>query len=607
MFHRLRIRNQLLLIATLVLLPLVTITAVSARRQWAQRRDMIYTSHEEVADAVANSLEAFLQNYADTQEAMAVAARMAIRSHKAFHAFITEVARTSPYLLGFAVIAPDGSLANSDPPPEWWQRLRDRSDLAAVRSGRRWAVSNLQRSVDGAPVVTITTSLSGTRWLLRSVIDVRGLNDLLNLPRRDGWRVMITDTGGRMVYHSLDPDRKWEDRDVHQDAGVQEALTSGSSRREGYRSPVDGEWCLASYVRHQHTGWVVGSTCPIEFAMAPVRTALIFDAVQIAAAFAVSLGLLYFLGARISRPIERLAATATAFGRGERTVWFTDNRADEVGVLGRAFNTMAAQVQERLDREHAIASTLQTAFLPQQFPASPGYSIGATYHAALPGTEVGGDFYDMFRLPNGEIGLLLGDVAGKGLTAAIYATMARYMTRAFASETSSPADAFNRLNRALCDAIEDDSVFVTAFYAILNPASRIVSYCNAGHWPALLARQKGTEVVGGHGLALGISARTLYDEGHFRLNDGDQVLLFTDGLVETGGEDPMDHLVAVQSTLERRRGEPPQQLVDRLHREAIGRSGGLRDDVALLALRCDGKAARTDANAQPRVARSEGR
>lgn len=264
----------------------------------------------------------------------------------------------------------------------------------------------------------------------------------------------------------------------------------------------------------------------------------------------------------------------------------------ELTTLTRTFHTMAAHMQKReahlqaaLRRERTISTTLQAAFLPQTLPTCPGYAFAAGYHPALREAEVGGDFYDLFRLPGDRIGLLLGDVAGKGLKAATYATMARYTLRAYALQSDSPAEVLVRANTALCESIDDPAVFVTAAYAVLDPATHTLTCAAAGHWPALLVRGARTEVVGGPSLALGISSEGAYDEDRRPLEPGDRFLLYTDGLVEIGAEDPMDHLEAVRKQLPRR-GETPEALVARLYRDALRRShGALRDDVALLALR----------------------
>ena len=176
------------------------------------------------------------------------------------------------------------------------------------------------------------------------------------------------------------------------------------------------------------------------------------------------------------------------------------------------------------------------------------------------------------------------------MSAAVYASMARYMARAYALQSDEPAEVMARVNDALCESLEDPSVFVTAFYAVLEPAAGILRGTAAGHWPALLVRKQGVEAVGGPSLALGIAPGTAYEAFDLELQSGDGFLLYTDGLVEIGTDDPMEHLEKVGGTLLRRRRESPQQWVERLHEDALQRSGGvLRDDVTLLAVRCDAR------------------
>lgn len=602
MLSRLRIRSKLLLAFGLILLPMGGLTLLRARTAWELRRDLILQSHDEMAEAAAAALHEFLHNFADTEQAMGIAAQRYLGSRDAFHRYIADVARATPHMLGCAVFTTEGQLLISDPAADWWQTLQDRSDICAVRSGLPWAVSNLQRAANGKLVILVTTPIPGNRGLLRVAVDATALKDLLTLPMRPGWRVVIVDRQGRLVYHSEDPQRYWEQRDWRQDVGVRQALTRGASRQESYRSLADGRPCLASYVRESATGWVVSSACPLSLATAPMKAAMALHNTLTALVVGLSLLLLLVLGAQISRPVERLAAAATSLGRGE-TSPVPETGQDELAVLARTFNQMARQIQERYEREHTIASTLQTAFLPREFPDCPGYQFGASYHPALSEAEVGGDFYDLFPLPQGRLGILLGDVSGKGLAAAIHATMTRYLARAYAFETSSPGQVLERLNRALGEWIADPELFVTAFYGVLDPRTDVFCYASAGHWPALLAGARGAEVIGGHGLVLGAVAEVQYEEGRLRLESGDALLLYSDGLVEVGEEDSIGQMERIQELLRRGRQELPQQLVERLYEDALWRGrGSLRDDLALLLLRCDKQPRRCRSAAHPAAA-----
>jgi serine phosphatase RsbU (regulator of sigma subunit) len=293
--------------------------------------------------------------------------------------------------------------------------------------------------------------------------------------------------------------------------------------------------------------------------------------------------------------IRPILSAARALGRGEGDPFVAVDGEGEMSLLARAFNAMAAQVRAReerlraaLRREQRIASTLQQAFLPQSLPAWPGYSLAASYHPAMQEAEVGGDFYDAFPLPDGRLGLLLGDVAGKGLAAANTATMTRHTTRAYARQSALPGEVLGHVNDALCESIDDPSLFVTAIYGVLEPETGAFRCAVGGHWPALVAGRHGVKTVGGRSLALGITPGVSYPEGQVTLEAGDGLLLYTDGLVEIGSDDPMEQLVGVRQALDTMRGSSPQAWLDELHGSAFRQSGGrMRDDLTMLALRRD--------------------
>jgi serine phosphatase RsbU (regulator of sigma subunit) len=291
--------------------------------------------------------------------------------------------------------------------------------------------------------------------------------------------------------------------------------------------------------------------------------------------------------------VRPILAAARRLGRGEGDPFVAVDGEGDMSLLARAFNAMAAQVRAReerlraaLRREQRIASTLQQAFLPQSLPECPGYSLAAAYHPAMQEAEVGGDFYDVFPLADGSLGILLGDVAGKGLAAANTATMARHTTRAYARQSADPGVVLGHLNDALCESIEDPSLFVTAIYGVLELETGAFRCAVAGHWPALVSRRHGVETLGARSLALGIAAGVCYSESAASLQPGDGLLLYTDGLVEIGSGDPMDQLADVQQSLEQMRNATPRQWLDELHGAAFRQSGSrLRDDLTCLALR----------------------
>lgn len=192
---------------------------------------------------------------------------------------------------------------------------------------------------------------------------------------------------------------------------------------------------------------------------------------------------------------------------------------------------------ELYEREHHIADVLQRALIPQVSLDVPGYRIAADYKPALREAEVGGDFYDVFELSDGRVALVMGDVSGKGLPAAVHTAMAKYMLRAYAHEDPEPGHVLERLNRVMCDCTPDE-VFITVFYGILDPGTRILTYANGGHdEPLLQSRSLGGSIaLDVTGRAIGAFPGSCYSQRTLELAPGDVLLIYTDGVTDARSE-----------------------------------------------------------------------
>ncbi len=229
-------------------------------------------------------------------------------------------------------------------------------------------------------------------------------------------------------------------------------------------------------------------------------------------------------------------------------------------------------------RERDIAETLQRSLLPQRLPAIPGITAAARY---LPGTAeaVGGDWYDMFVLPGGKIGLVMGDVAGRGVNVASLMGQLRNSLRAYALDGYPPAEVVARLN----DLIEPGNM-ATLVYLVLDPATWTVAFSNAGHLPPLIAGPDGrARFLEGGTLPLGNSLATLRHEDVTVLDPGSTILLYTDGLVEVRSE-PIDMgLARLDAALRAQREDDLDAMLNRIL--ATVPAAALHDDVAVLAVR----------------------
>jgi serine phosphatase RsbU (regulator of sigma subunit) len=274
---------------------------------------------------------------------------------------------------------------------------------------------------------------------------------------------------------------------------------------------------------------------------------------------------------------------------------------------GRLFEEPDVQLAEELARRAGIAidnarlytertriaHTLQVKLLPERLPDVPGAVLAARYRAAGELNEVGGDFYDVFPRSEDEWAMVVGDVSGKGAEAAAITALARYTLRAGALDDDQPGKALRRLNTAMLTH-DDTSQFATAVLAYVSAVHEgqiRVRLSLAGHPPAMIVRQGGgVETIGAFGTMLGLRDDPDFGDTELTLDRGDVLLLYTDGVTESGprsapfGE---EGLVALLGTLA---GSDPQDVVDAVEQAVVdAQEGQPRDDVALLALALRGR------------------
>lgn len=186
------------------------------------------------------------------------------------------------------------------------------------------------------------------------------------------------------------------------------------------------------------------------------------------------------------------------------------------------------RLRERLEHELRVARLIQQTLLPNDVPALPGWEL-ATYYR--PARAVGGDFYDFIPLPDGRLGLIVGDVADKGMPAALMMASTRSFLRATAQRLGSPAEVLMQVN----DLVQPDmphNMFVTCLYAILDPASGRFVYANAGQ-TLPYRRHNGTVAeLDATGMPLGVVAGTRYEENETLLEAGETLVFYSDGVVE---------------------------------------------------------------------------
>ena len=241
--------------------------------------------------------------------------------------------------------------------------------------------------------------------------------------------------------------------------------------------------------------------------------------------------------------------------------------------------------RERIEQELRVARRIQQASLPKETPTLAGWQISPFYQ---PAREVGGDFYDFFELEDGRVGVVVGDATGKGIPAALLAEATSNMLRAVAQalDSTSPGKVLERVNETLLARIPPN-MFVTCFYAILEPESGNLTYANAGHDLPYLHRNGEAEELRARGMPLGLMPGRGYEEKKTILEAGKSALFYSDGLVEA--HDPKGEMfgfprlraLVAEHAQERSLGD---FLMEELY-SFVGDGWEQEDDITLLTLK----------------------
>ncbi|HBP17627.1 MAG TPA: hypothetical protein DEA08_07530 [Planctomycetes bacterium] len=249
------------------------------------------------------------------------------------------------------------------------------------------------------------------------------------------------------------------------------------------------------------------------------------------------------ISAVLTGPIRELETDIAEVAGGNMEHQSRVRSTDEIGALAHVFNIMARNLRtaqenaverQAFERELNIAKEIQEKLLPERIPQIPGLDIHSHYKSAK---EVGGDYYDFIVIDQTHLGIIVADVAGKGIPGAMVMTMARSLVRLASVRNVSPGDTFKKVNRILAKDIRR-GMFVTSAYMVLNVKTRTLKVASAGHNPVVLFRAASgeNELIKPKGIALGFDKGTIFDnniqEAEVQLEPGDRIVTYTDGVNE---------------------------------------------------------------------------
>ncbi len=315
----------------------------------------------------------------------------------------------------------------------------------------------------------------------------------------------------------------------------------------------------------------------------------------------------WVLAARISRPIRRLRDGVEQLGEGDFSVAVPAGGSTETAELSRAFNRLGARLKdymENLKREVSarqavesevrIARQIQESLLPHSFPPFPDRTEFDLFAFNLAAKEVAGDFYDFFLVDDDRLALVIADVSGKGIPAALFMAVSRTVIKNVCSRETDPGRALTAANRSICQDNEA-CMFVTLILGCYRISTGELTFANAGHDEMLLVGEEGTVEPFGlmRGTAVGIVEDEVYRSGRRTIEPGQTLVFYTDGVTEaTSPENELFGRERLEKILRENAGRPAREICDRI-REAVAefQRGKQFDDVTVMVLKRSGSVA----------------
>ncbi|MDD1686365.1 SpoIIE family protein phosphatase [Methanoregula sp.] len=471
----------------------------------------------------------------------------------------------------------------------------------------------------------------GKAWVVGADVTLDTINtQIINTQVSDRGYALLIDSRGNVISRPgiAATDRKWDESFTTENlltsnnealSAVARDMVAGKSGTA--RVPLGGEEKYIAYAPLKSVNWSLAIVMPVDDIIAPAKEtrARIVNATgetgthldqQMNAArnlFFVLFVILFIIvtilsilfAQIITRPVEELRRGAEAIGAGDLDHRVQIETGDEFEDLAHSFNTMAVNLKNNMDelqrttaekerfaKELEIAKGIQQSFLPDCAPEIAGIELVAKN---VPALEVGGDFYDFIPVAKDRWGLVIADVSGKGVPAALFMALSRTLIRASTLVNADPALSIAHANRMIYEDSKS-SMFVTLFYAVLDARAMTLDYVNAGHNPPLLLKDGALAVrlLKAKGIALGVIDEVDLQSVKVDLKPGDVLVLYTDGVTEAinnndeeFGEERLFQVISAN------RNRPAQEIMDQILAAITAHAGDhlQYDDITIMVLR----------------------
>lgn len=433
-------------------------------------------------------------------------------------------------------------------------------------------------------------------------------------------------TTSTYIFDSVHPDTGFsryelgytaQDMDPKYQPEVEQIMTTGERSAVYFYSysEASGAHTTAGIPIKDSTGKVV-AFLGVEKAMAALeaaRSTYVRNVLEITL-LAVALFLILYIGflrRQVVAPIQAITREAQRFAQdnvAQLDVLERIHKRDEIGILARVIGKMETDIvryvenlttvtaeKERIGAELNVATQIQADMLPRIFPPFPEQEQFDIYATMTPAREVGGDFYDFFLVDPDHLAVVIADVSGKGVPAALFMVVAKTLIKNHAQAGEEPGRVFELVNNQLCENNEA-GMFVTAFLGVLEISTGKFTYVSAGHNPPLVSSgNTGYDWLSGkRNFVLAGMENMRYQQQQITLNPGDSLLLYTDGVTEALDKDgnlySEDRLYAFWNRMNRK-GKDLREQLQLLHEDINTFAAGAEqaDDITMLLLQINGK------------------
>ena len=374
-------------------------------------------------------------------------------------------------------------------------------------------------------------------------------NTVATIPVSDSGYAMILSARNAIVAHPKSIDLGAKDtlvvQKVKTENGANFDRASQKSEHGLFRGFVgSGDLSAIYYTTIKSNNWTFLVVWPMQKFLADQSSLLRLIGILIVAGYVLILVFVLIISFRVSRPLRKLAQSADKFGHGNYDVELPDVKGhDEIAMLTEAFSRMQTSIKEnisaqknlgRIERELDFARNIQLAMLPD---SEKDEDCDDDRHELapfiLPAKEVGGDFYDFFKIDNDRLCVVVGDVSGKGVPASLFMMVSRIVLRTMMKNLKSVVKTFNSTNYALAKR-NKLNMFVTVWMGIIDLRSGHIEFASAGHNPPAVRHEDGSVefIPSKSGLVIAAMENVQYRQQVYDLNPGDTLFLYTDGVTE---------------------------------------------------------------------------